>query len=75
MEVVAAQVEAGAVEAMVEVEMAAATVVEVMVVVVTEVVETVEEVPESITSTLLRHKSTTLLLTHTLIKPTLSQQW
>jgi hypothetical protein len=32
-----------------------------------------EEIPESITSTLRRHKSTTLQLTHIRIKPTSSQ--
>ena len=69
-EVVAAQVEVEAVEAMAEVEMAAATVAEVMVV----VVKMVEEVPESITSTLPHHKSTTRLLIHTRTKPTLSPQ-
>jgi len=73
-EVVAAPVEVEAVEAMVEVEMEAETVVEAMVVVETEVVEMVAELPESITSTLQRHKSTTLLLTHTRIKLTLSRQ-
>mgnify|MGYP001345861469 CR=1 FL=1 len=38
-----------------------------------QVVETVAELPESITSTLRRHKSTTLQLTHIRIKPTSSQ--